>query len=63
VFFLEANPAFRSNLLFQKLFLQGFAGTSVGRSAKPAKNSFSLKRIFTSIGAKALRILIIFKFA
>jgi len=39
--------------LFQKLFLQRFAGTSFGRSAKAAKNSFSLKRIFTSIWATA----------
>jgi hypothetical protein len=50
--FKELFPAFRFNLLREKLFLQGFAGTSVGRSAKPTKNSFSLKRISTSIGAK-----------
>jgi hypothetical protein len=50
-FFLEANPAFRFNLLQSNLFLQVVAGTSFGRSATPAKNSLYNKRISASIRA------------
>jgi hypothetical protein len=51
-FFLEANPVIIPNFLVTTLFLQAFAGTSVGRSANSAKNSVLPKKIFPSFWAK-----------
>jgi hypothetical protein len=45
-YFNEPIPALRSNLFRKKLFLQAFAGTSVGRPSNATKNSFFTKKDF-----------------